>query len=54
MKLDAMWDYAKVFGGALILMLILRTSFVEAYKIPSESMMPTLLIGDDLMAIKFI
>jgi len=43
-----------VMGGALIATLILRSEFVEGYKIPSESMIPTLLVGDNLLANKFV
>jgi signal peptidase I len=49
-----MWGYAMVMGGAFIAAFILRFAFVEAYKIPSESMIPTLLVGDDLLANKFV
>ena len=49
-----MWDYAMVMGGAFIATLILRSAFVEAYKIPSESMIPTLLVGDNVLANKFV
>lgn len=34
--------------------LFVRSSLVEAYKIPSASMQPTLLVGDHLLADKFI
>jgi signal peptidase I len=49
-----MWNYAMVMGSVFIATLILRSAFVEAYKIPSESMIPTLLVGDDLLANKFV
>jgi signal peptidase I len=39
---------------ALIMALIIKTSIVEAYKIPSSSMEDTLLIGDFLLANKFV
>ncbi len=39
---------------ALILALIIRTFVVQAFKIPSSSMEPTLLIGDHLLVNKFI
>jgi signal peptidase I len=39
---------------ALIMALIIKTSIVEAYKIPSGSMENTLLVGDFLLANKFI
>jgi signal peptidase I len=54
MKRTTVWDYAMVMGSAFIATLILRSAFVEAYKIPSESMIPTLLVGDDLLANKFV
>jgi signal peptidase I len=48
------WDWTKQLGIALILALMLKTSIVEAYKIPSGSMEKTLLVGDFLLANKFI
>ncbi len=39
---------------AIILALIIRTFIVQAFKIPSGSMEPTLLIGDHLLVNKFI
>ena len=54
MKRTKLWDYAMVMGGTLMATLILRSAFVEAYKIPSGSMIPTLLVGDDLLANKFV
>jgi signal peptidase I len=54
MKRTTVWDYAMVMGSAFIATLILRSAFVEAYKIPSESMIPTLLVGDNLLANKFV
>jgi len=41
-------------GIALIMALIIKTSIVEAYKIPSGSMENTLLVGDFLLANKFV
>jgi len=38
---------------ALILALLIRTFVVQAFKIPSESMVPTLQIGDHLFVCKF-
>lgn len=39
---------------ALVLALFIRTFVVQAFKIPSSSMEPTLLIGDHLLVNKFI
>ncbi len=38
---------------ALFLVLIIRSSVIEAYKIPSGSMIPTLLVGDHIFVNKF-
>lgn len=38
---------------ALLLALLIRTFVVQAFKIPSESMVPTLQIGDHLFVCKF-
>jgi signal peptidase I len=51
---DSLWDNFKQIGAAVILALIIKTSIVEAYKIPSQSMEDTLLVGDFLLANKFI
>ncbi|RKX21521.1 MAG: signal peptidase I [Candidatus Zixiibacteriota bacterium] len=48
------WDNVKQIGLAVLLALIIKTSVVEAYKIPTASMEETLLIGDFLLANKFI
>ncbi len=39
---------------ALLLALFVRTFFVQAFKIPSSSMEPTLLVGDHILVNKFI
>lgn len=54
MKRDKIWEYAKAIGTAIILSLVIRASIVQAYRIPSGSMIPTLLVGDHLLANKFI
>ncbi len=51
---SGIYEYAKSLGIALILAFIIKTSIVEAYKIPSSSMEDTLLVGDFLLANKFI
>jgi len=47
-------EYVEAFAIAIILALIIRTFGVQAFKIPSSSMEPTLLIGDHLLVNKFI
>ena len=39
---------------AICIAVFIRTLFVQAYKIPSQSMVPTLLVGDHLLVNKFI
>jgi len=48
------WDNFKQIGFAVIMAFIIKTSIVEAYKIPSQSMEDTLLVGDFLLANKFV
>ena len=48
------WENFKQIGFAVIMAFIIKTSIVEAYKIPSSSMEDTLLVGDFLLANKFI
>lgn len=47
-------EYVEAFGTALLLALFLRTFVVQAFKIPSGSMLPTLQIGDHLLVNKFL
>ena len=51
---SALWENIKQIGLAVILALFIKTSVVEAYKIPTASMEDTLLIGDFLLANKFL
>jgi signal peptidase I len=48
------WEYAKAIITALILALIIRAYIVQAFKIPSGSMLQTLLIGDHILVNKFM
>ncbi len=48
------WEYAQAILIALVLALIIRTFVVQAFKIPSGSMIKTLLIGDHILVNKFI
>ncbi len=49
-----LWEYTKAIGTALILALIIRAYVIQAFKIPSGSMLQTLLIGDHILVNKFI
>jgi signal peptidase I len=45
-------EYAESIGGAVFLALFLRAFVVEAFTIPSGSMIPTLQVGDDIFVAK--
>ena len=47
-------EYAEAIIIALVLALFIRTFIVQAFKIPSGSMLPTLKIGDHILVNKFI
>ena len=49
-----MREYAESIGIAVAVALLLRAFVVEAFKIPSGSMIPTLMIGDHIFVNKFI
>ena len=46
-------EYARSFFPVILLVLILRSFLMEPFRIPSGSMMPTLLVGDFIMVNKF-
>src|SRR3990172_8945323 len=46
-------EYARSFFPIFLIVLILRSFLVEPFKIPSASMMPTLLIGDFILVNKY-
>lgn len=48
------WENFKSILGAVLIYLVLKTFFVEAYRIPSGSMVPTLLVGDWLFVNKLV
>ena len=48
------WETFKSIAGAVAIYLVIRTLFIEAYRIPSGSMIPTLLVGDWLFVNKLV
>jgi signal peptidase I len=51
---SALREYAESIGIAVLIALLLRAFVVEAFKIPSGSMIPTLEVGDHIFVNKFI
>jgi signal peptidase I len=49
-----LWENVKSIGGALLIFLFIRTFFVEAFRIPSGSRIPALLVGDWLFVNKLV
>lgn len=47
-------EYSEAIIIAIVLALLIRTFVVQAFKIPSGSMIPTLLIGDHILVNKFV
>jgi signal peptidase I len=47
-------EYIEAIIMAIMIALVVRTFIIQAYKIPSGSMKPTLLIGDHILVNKFI
>jgi signal peptidase I len=48
-----LWEYGKAIGLALCLALIIRSFVIQAFHIPSSSMVPTFLEGDRVLVTKF-
>jgi signal peptidase I len=46
-------EYARSFFPVILIVLLLRSFIVEPFRIPSGSMMPTLLVGDFILVNKF-
>lgn len=53
-RLAFLWEWTKIFQVSVLLFLVVRTFFVEAFKIPSGSMEGTLLVGDFLLVNKLV
>ncbi|CAN5898081.1 signal peptidase I [soil metagenome] len=50
----ALWENIKSLAGAILIYLVINTFLIAAYRIPSGSMIPTLLIGDWLFVNKAV
>ncbi len=48
------WEYTEAIVTALLLALFIRAYFIQAFKIPTGSMIPTLLVGDHILVNKFL
>ena len=53
-KKSTLREYAEAAAIAILLALFIRAFVVQAFKIPSGSMEPTLLVGDHILVNKFI
>src|SRR5688572_29571142 len=48
------WEFIKSISGVVVIFLVIRTFLVEAYRIPSGSMIPSMLVGDWLFVNKLV
>ena len=51
---SSIWEQVSTLVLAVVIALGIRALVIEPYRIPSESMIPTLLVGDHLFVNKFI
>ena len=51
---SALWDNVRAFLGTVLIFLVIRAFLVEAFRIPSGSMIPSLLVGDWLFVNKLV
>ncbi|MES2177421.1 MAG: signal peptidase I [Gemmatimonadota bacterium] len=52
--ITTVWENIKSLAGAILIYLVINTLLIAAYRIPSGSMVPTLLIGDWLFVNKAV
>lgn len=50
--MKTVWENVKSLAGAILIYLVIRTFLMEAFRIPSGSMIPSLLVGDWLFVNK--
>jgi signal peptidase I len=48
-----LWELIRTWGPAILAVIVIRTFIFEPFRIPSGSMVPTLLIGDHVVVTKF-
>jgi len=51
---ESFWEQVRTVAIAVLIALTIRASVIEPFRIPSGSMLPTLLIGDHLFVNKFV